>query len=338
MLNLILKKVLLIIPSLIGVTLITFTLVHLIPGDPLQAILGVHQVSAEVHQEYMHKLGLDLPLWQQYFHYLGDLLHGDFGKSFHTNETFTKLLGEKFTATAELSLCAMMIALVLGLPAGIYAALNRGKFVDSALMTITLVGYSMPLFWFALMLVILFSVNLGITPVSGRLSSSLWIDTPTGFMLIDTLLSGEEGAFKDAVMHLVLPSFVLGTIPMAVFARMTRAAMVEVLSEEYITVALSYGISPTRVVMTHALRNAMIPVITVIGMSLAGLFAGAVLTETVFSWPGMGKWIVDSLAKRDYIIIQSGILVIAMIYIVTNLIVDILYGVFDPRVRHVKGK
>ena len=206
--------------------------------------------------------------------------------------------------------------------------------IDHSVMTFSLTGYSMPIFWWALLLMLVFSVTLGWTPVSGRIDVVYWIDDVTGFMLIDSLLSGEEGAFSSAVSHLILPSIVLGTIPMAVIARMTRSSMLEVLSEDYIRTARAKGIAPWRVIVIHALRNALIPVITVIGLQVGILLSGAILTETVFAWPGIGKWLIESIGRRDYPVVQGGILIVACIIIVVNLLVDITYGIVNPRIRH----
>jgi len=233
----------------------------------------------------------------------------------------------------ELSIVAIIIATALGLPAGVIAAVNRGKFFDRALMSTALIGYSMPIFWWALLLIIVFSGNLGWTPVSGRIGLLYYFDDVTGFMLIDSLLSGQKGAFTSAVSHLILPSIVLATIPLAVIARQTRSAMLEVLSEDYIRTARAKGLSPGRVNGLHALRNAMIPVITVIGLSVGTLLAGAILTETIFSWPGIGKWMVDSIFRRDYPVVQGGLLMIAVIVMIVNLTVDLLYGLINPKIR-----
>jgi dipeptide transport system permease protein len=241
-----------------------------------------------------------------------------------------------FPATVELATCAAIFAILVGLPCGIIAAVKRGSLFDHSVMTFSLTGYSMPIFWWALLLMLVFSVNLGITPVSGRLDVTFWIDEVTGFMLIDTLLSDEDGAFLSALHHLVLPSIVLGTIPMAVIARMTRSSMLEVLGEDYIRTARSKGMAPMRVIVVHALRNALIPVITVIGLQVGILLSGAILTETIFAWPGIGKWLIESIGRRDYPVVQGGILIVATIIIVVNLIVDILYGVVNPRIRHGK--
>ena len=239
-----------------------------------------------------------------------------------------------FPATIELAFCAAIFAILIGLPAGMIAAVKRGTLFDHSVMTFSLTGYSMPIFWWALLLMLIFSVNLGWTPVSGRIDVVYWIDDVTGFMLIDSILSGEEGALSSAIAHLILPSIVLGTIPMAVIARMTRSSMLEVLSEDYIRTARAKGIAPWRVIIIHALRNALIPVITVIGLQVGILLSGAILTETVFAWPGIGKWLIESIGRRDYPVVQGGILIVATIIIVVNLLVDIAYGIVNPRIRH----
>jgi dipeptide transport system permease protein len=230
----------------------------------------------------------------------------------------------------------MIFAVTIGLPAGILAAVRRGTVFDHSVMAVSLTGYSMPIFWWGLLLILLFSVQLGWTPVSGRISALYWVDTVTGFMLIDSLLSDEAGAFTSAVRHLILPSIVLGTIPLAVIARMTRSATLEVLREDYIRTARAKGLSPMRVIGLHALRNALIPVITVIGLQVGVLLAGAILTETIFAWPGVGKWLVESIGRRDYPAVQGGILLVATVVILVNLVVDILYGVINPRIRHTR--
>ena len=228
----------------------------------------------------------------------------------------------------------MLFAIIIGIPAGIVAAVKRGTLVDQGIMSLSLAGYSMPIFWWGLLLIILFSNTLNLTPVSGRLSFLFEVEPVTGFMLIDSLLSDEKGAFKSALHHLVLPTIVLGTIPLAVIARQTRSAMLEVLSEDYVRTAKAKGLSPLRVISVHALRNAMITVVTVIGLQVAVLLAGAILTETIFSWPGIGKWIIFSVFSRDYYAVQGGLLLIAACVMVVNLIVDLLYGLINPRIVH----
>jgi dipeptide transport system permease protein len=325
-----------VIPTFIGITILAFALIHLIPGDPIEVMMGERGVDPAMHAEAMKRLGLDLPLPVQYFHYVGHALKGDLGMSIITN---TSVMGEflgRFPATLELAFCAMIFALVVGLPAGVAAALKRGTVVDHGVMGTALTGYSMPIFWWGLILIMFFSAKLGWTPVSGRIAVEYDIPHRTGFMLWDALFSDDEGAFKSAVSHLILPTIVLGTIPLAVIARMTRSSMLEVLREDYIRTARAKGLAPGRVVIVHALRNALIPVVTVIGLQVGTLLAGAVLTETLFSWPGVGKWLIDAISRRDYPVVQGGILMIATLVILVNLIVDLLYGVLNPRIRHTR--
>jgi dipeptide transport system permease protein len=282
----------------------------------------------------MHELGYDRPLIVQYVSYLGDLVTGDFGNSVVTKRPVLKDFIALFPATLELSLVAMLIAITLGVPAGVIAAVKRGSIFDQAMMSVALVGYSMPIFWWGLLLIIFFSGFLGWTPVSGRISRSYFFPPVTGFMLIDSLLSGQKGAFISALSHLILPSIVLATIPLAVIARQTRSAMLEVLGEDYVRTARAKGLPPIAVIGIHALRNALVPVVTTIGLQVGFLMAGAILTETIFSWPGIGKWMVDSVFKRDYPVVQGGLVLIALIIMAVNLLVDVLYGLINPRIRH----
>ena len=226
-----------------------------------------------------------------------------------------------------------MFALVLGIPAGIIAAVRRNSVFDHGVMGVSLTGYSMPIFWWGLLLILLFSVQLGWTPVSGRIDVRYYIEPVTGFLTIDALLSGEKGAFKSAVSHLILPTIVLGTQPLAIIARMTRSAMLEVLGEDYIRTARAKGLSSVRVVALHALRNALIPVITVIGLQVGVLFTGAILTETIFSWPGVGKWLIEAINRRDYPVLQGGVLLLGLVVMTVNLLVDVTYGIINPRIR-----
>lgn len=321
------------IPTFLGVTLISFMFIRVLPGDPIIVMAGERGMSEERYQEMVEKFGFDKPVLQQYWEYLTGVLQGDLGESFVTKKPVWDEFFSLFPATLELATCALIFAMAVGLPAGVIAAVNRGKFFDRALMSTALIGYSMPIFWWALLLIIVFSGNLGWTPVSGRLDLLYYFDDVTGFMLIDSVLSGQEGAFKSAVHHLVLPTIVLGTVPLAVIARQTRSAMLEVLGEDYIRTAHAKGLSPSRINGVHALRNALIPVITVIGLSVGVLMGGAILTETIFSWPGIGKWMVDSISRRDYPVVQGGLLLIAVIVMVVNLTVDVLYGVINPKIR-----
>lgn len=329
-----LKKLGVIIPTFFGVTLVAFIFIRLLPGDPVMLMAGERGMSEERHAILMAKMGYDKPIIVQYGNYLVDLAHGDFGTSIITKKPVLEEFGALFPATVELSVCAMLLAILFGLPAGMIAATKRGSAFDHTVMTSALAGYSMPIFWWGLLLIIFFSGILGWTPVSGRISLLYYFEPVTGFMLIDSFLSGQEGAFRSAVSHLILPSIVLATIPLAVIARQTRSAMLEVLSEDYVRTAKAKGLGPQRVIGFHALRNALIPVITVIGLQVGVLFAGAILTETIFSWPGIGKWMVDSIFRRDYSSVQGGLLLIAAIVMLVNLVVDLLYGLINPQIRH----
>ena len=328
------KRLLVLVPVFFGVTLVAFGFIRALPGDPVEVLAGERGVSPERHAELMAQMGFDKPLWQQYLSYVGDVLQGDLGTSLITNRPVVEEFFELFPATAELAICAILFAVILGIPAGIIAAVKRGTWIDQGIMSLSLAGYSMPIFWWGLLLIILFSNILNLTPVSGRLSFLFEVDHVTGFMLIDSLLSDEKGAFKSALHHLVLPAIVLGTIPLAVIARQTRSAMLEVLSEDYVRTAKAKGLSPMRVVAVHALRNAMITVTTVIGLQVAVLLAGAILTETIFGWPGIGKWIIFSVFSRDYFAVQGGLLLIAACVMIVNLTVDLLYGLINPRILH----
>src|SRR6218665_1903388 len=334
MFGFLLRRLAVLIPTFIGVSIIAFSFIRLLPGDPVALLSGERVMSPERHAQISHELGFDRPMVVQYFDYLGGVLTGDFGTSIVSKKPIIEQFWALFPATVELSFCAIVIAIALGFPAGVIAAIKRGSIFDQGLMGIALVGYSMPIFWWGLLLIILFSGILQWFPVSGRISLMFFFPQVTGFMLIDSLLSGEKGAFASAISHLALPSIVLATIPLAVIARQTRSAMLEVLSEDYVRTARAKGLSPFRVVGIHALRNAMIPVITTIGLQIGVMLAGAILTETIFSWPGIGKWMVDSVFRRDYAVIQGGLLLIAAIIMLVNLIVDLLYGLINPRIRH----
>ena len=337
MFTLLLKKLATLIPTLLGVTLVAFALIRLIPGDPIEIMVGERRLDPAAHAALMQQLGLDQPLPVQYLRYLGGLLQGDLGNSLVTREPVAAEFAVLFPATLELAMTALLLALTGGLALGIAAALRRGSWFDQLVMGLATVGNSMPVFWWGLVLIMFFSVGLQWTPVSGRVGIEFDVNPVTGFMLIDSALSswrGEEpGAFTSALLHLALPATVLGTIPMAVIARMTRSAMLEVLREDYMRTARAKGLSPTRVVLHHGFRNALIPVLTVLGMQVGSLLGGAVLTETIFSWPGIGKWLIDAIARRDYPVVQAGILVSALIFIGVNLVVDVLYGVVNPRMR-----
>ncbi len=333
MLTLLLKKLATLVPTLLGVTLVAFALIRLIPGDPIEIMVGERRLDPAAHAALMKQMGLDQPLPVQYVRYVGQLLQGDLGNSLVTREPVSAEFKVLFPATLELAGTALLLALVLGLALGIAAALKRGSWFDQAVMAAATVGNSMPVFWWGLILIMFFSVGLEWTPVSGRVAIEYDVPFVSGFMLIDSVLSDEEGAFVSSLLHLVLPALVLGTIPMAVIARMTRSSMLEVLREDYMRTARAKGLGPFRVVVVHGLRNALIPVVTVLGLQVGSLLGGAVLTETIFSWPGIGKWLIDAIARRDYPVVQAAILISALIFIGVNLVVDLLYGVVNPRMR-----
>ncbi|RJE84174.1 ABC transporter permease subunit [Paracoccus onubensis] len=333
MVRFILTKLLYLIPTFLGITIIAFGLVRILPGDPVLLMAGERGVSPERHAQLTAMLGYDKPLIMQYLNFLGRLFQGDLGNSLSTNKPVLNEFLTLFPATVELGLCAIFLAVIIGVPVGVLAAIKRGSWFDQISMTSALVGFSMPIFWWGLLLIIFFSGYLGWTPVSGRISYLYYFPNVTGFMLIDSLLSGQEGAFKSAVLHLILPAIVLSTIPLAVIARQTRSAMLEVMGEDYVRTARAKGMPGRRVIGVHALRNAMIPVITTIGLQIGVLMAGAILTETIFSWPGIGKWMVDAISSRDYPVVQSGLLLIAILVMVVNLLVDLTYGLINPRIR-----
>lgn len=333
MLQLLLRKLATLVPTLLGVTVVAFALIRLIPGDPVEIMVGERRLDPAAHAALMARLGLDQPLPVQYGAYLKQLAQGDLGKSLVTREPVSAEFAVLFPATVELAAAALLLALCVGLPLGLAAALKRGSWFDQAVMAVATVGHSMPVFWWGLILIMAFSVGLEWTPVAGRVGIEFDIPTVTGFMLVDSALSDEAGAFVSSLLHLVLPAVVLGTIPMAVIARMTRSSMLEVLREDYMRTARAKGLAPARVVIVHGLRNALIPIVTVLGLQVGSLLGGAVLTETIFSWPGIGKWLIDAIARRDYPVVQAGILVSALVFITVNLVVDLLYAVVNPRLR-----
>jgi dipeptide transport system permease protein len=333
MLRYVLNRLALVVPTFIGITIVAFGLVRFLAGDPVALLAGERVMSPERHAQLSEQLGFNRPIWEQYLDYVLSALSGDFGVSIKTK---TDVLGQfltLFPATLELAFFAMLFAILVGIPAGIFAAIKRGSWFDQIAMGSALVGYSMPIFWWGLLLIILFSGILGWTPVSGRIALSFFFKPVTGFMTIDSLIYGNWNAFISALRHLILPSIVLGTIPLAIIARQTRSAMLEVLGEDYVRTARAKGLSTRRVIGLHALRNALIPVITTIGLQVGLLMGGAILTETIFSWPGVGKWMVDAIGRRDYAVVQGGLLIIAIIVMLVNLIVDLLYALINPRIR-----
>lgn len=329
--NAIMKRILLVIPVLIGVSILAFSILHMIPGDPARVILG-ERATANAVIELQEKLGLNKPLYIQYFSFMKNVLKGDLGTSIITNEAVATELFTAFAATVELTIISMIIAVVVGIAAGTLAAVKQYSIFDNMSMVGALFGVSMPIFWLGLLMIWLLSYKLGLFPASGRLAVSFDITRITNFILIDSLLAGNFAAFKDALMHLIMPSVALATIPMAIIARMTRSSMLEVMRQDYIRTARAKGLSERVLIFKHAIRNAFLPIITVIGLQIGLLLGGAVMTETVFSLPGLGRKMYLSIMARDYPMVQGGILVIAFFFVIVNLLVDITYMFIDPRI------
>src|SRR5471032_458565 len=295
------RRILLTIPTFVALMFATFVAIRLVPGDPVEVRVGEHGISPERLAQFRHDLGLDQPVWLQFWHYVVQLLHGDLGTSVATNQPVLTEFLTLFPATLELAFFGMLLATLVGLPAGAIAAVKRGTWFDQVLMGLSVTGYSMPIFWWGLLLIMFVGERWGWTPVSGRIDLiNYYFEPKTGFMVIDAWLSGQAGAVKDALRHLILPAIVLGTVPLAVIARMTRSAMLEVLGEDYVRTARAKGLPAWRIFGVHAMRNALIPVVTVIGLQIGVLFTGALLTETIFSWPGVGKWLIEAIGRRDY--------------------------------------
>jgi dipeptide transport system permease protein len=335
MLKFLWRRLALTLPTFFALMFVTFVAIRLVPGDPVEVRVGERGISPERLAQFRHELGLDQPVWKQFADYVWQLLHGDFGTSLVTNQKVLTEFAALFPATLELSLFAMLFAALIGLPAGTIAAAKRGSLYDQILMGLSVTGYSMPIFWWGLLLIMFVGERWGLTPVSGRIDLiQHYFEPVTGFMVIDAWLSGQAGAVKDALRHLILPAIALGTIPLAVIARMTRSAMLEVLGEDYVRTARAKGLPAWRVIGVHALRNALIPVVTVIGLQVGALMAGAVLTETIFSWPGIGKWLIESISRRDYPALQGGVMLVSTVVIGLNLLVDLAYGLINPRIRH----
>ncbi|HIX42117.1 peptide ABC transporter permease [Kurthia sp. 3B1D] len=333
MLSYIGRRLLQLIPVLLGMTFIVFLIIRAIPGDPAQVILG-QQATAEAVKALRESLGLDNPWYVQYFQYLGELLRGDLGTSMRTREAISTEIWPYLAATIELAFCAMVLAIVIGVNAGIISAWFQNSWFDYAAMILALIGVSMPIFWLGLMFQWGFSIQLDWLPTSGREDARNPVEPITHLYLIDTLVQGRFDQFGDVVKHLILPALALATIPMAIIARMTRSSMLEVMRADYIRTARAKGQKTFLVVYKHALKNAIIPVLTVIGLQTGLLLGGAILTETIFSWPGVGRYIYDAIGFRDYPVIQAGILIIAFLFILINLIVDILYSFVDKRIKY----
>jgi len=345
----IIRRLISVLPTLIGVTFVIFMFQRLIPGDPAVAMLGEHATEENVAR-IREQFGLNRPLFldreallqgdlsgffdSQYIRYLDRLIRLDLGDSIHRRIPVAETLALRFPATFELALLSMLFAILIGIPVGIASASRRNSVLDGVTMIGSLIGVSMPIFWLGLMEIMLFAVFMNWLPAGGRLSSGIEVETITNFILLDSLITGNTPAFIDAFKHIIMPAVALATIPMAIIARMTRSSMLDVLQEDYIRTAKAKGLIERVVLFKHALKNAFLPVITIIGIQAGSLLAGAVLTETIFSWPGIGKWVYDSILGRDYPIVQGATLLIAIIFMVVNLLVDLSYALLDPRIHY----
>jgi len=327
------KRLLQLIPVILGVTIIAFSLIHIAPGDPARTMLGQHATQKEIN-EIREKYGLDEPLYVQYGIWLGGVLRGDLGRSIITNDLVVIEIGERFPNTIELAIAAMLFAIIIGGLAGVISASKQYSITDYTVMGVALFGISMPVFWLGIMLMMIFGVFLGWLPIGGRIDLLIPYQSVTGFMVIDSIITGNFTALGSILKHLILPAVALGTIPMAIIARVTRSSMLEVLRQDFIRTERAKGLSERTVIFKHAVRNAMVPVVTVIGLNFGLLLAGAILTETVFSWPGLGRLVVEAVYERDYPLVVGCILFFAIVFVVVNLITDILYTYIDPRIKY----
>lgn len=327
------RRLLELIPVFFGVLVVVFVIAHLTPGDPVQIALGEH-ATPEALERLRAELNLDEPLPVQFARYLGQAVRGDLGRSIQTNERVIVELATRFPATIELTFSAMLIASAVGILTGVVAAARRNTWFDGASMVVALFGFSMPIFWLGIMLILLFAAYLGWFPISGRLDYTIEISRLTNLHLVDAVISKNWGAFDNALRHLVLPAVTLSTVPLAIIARMTRSSLLEVLRQDYVRTARAKGMAEIQVVTRHALRNAFIPVVTVIGLNVGSLLGGAILTETIFAWPGVGRLVVDAIFARDYPLVQGAVLFIAIVFVLVNLVVDLSYAYLDPRIRY----
>jgi peptide/nickel transport system permease protein len=330
----IIRRLLLLIPILLGLTLLIFVFIHLLPGDPARTILG-ERATPENYARVREALGLDRPLHEQYVSYMVGLFQGDLGRSFITNRDVMSDFWLRFPATIELAVAAMIFAIALGIPLGMLTAKRRGSWIDQFGTILALLGISIPIFFLGLMLKYMFAIEFPILPAEGRIDlAAARFPRVTNFMTIDSLLALNFDAFFDALRHLVLPAIALGTIPLAIIMRITRASVVDVLSEDYVRTARAKGLREGLIDNRHVLRNALLPVMTVIGLQTGLLLGGAILTETIFAWPGVGRWIYEAVTTRDYQIIQSGVLLLAFMFVLVNLLVDVSYALLNPRIRY----
>lgn len=327
----IIRRILILIPTLLGVSIIVFLMLHMTPGDPAELLLG-ERATEETLNAMREHLGLNQPLYIQYGMFLKRLMKGDLGETIWTRQKVWIEVKQRFPATIELSMVALCLSCFFGIIFGIISASKQYSIFDYLSMFGALAGVSMPVFWLGLIFMLIFSLNLGWFPISGRLSIDIDLEIITNFYILDAVLTRNWAALKDALWHIIMPAVTVSTIPMAIVARMTRSAMLDVLRQDYIKTAKAKGLSKFSVTFKHALRNALIPVVTTVGLQTGVLLGGAILTETIFAWPGMGKWMYDAVMQRDYMVIQGGTLFIAAIFVVINLCVDVLYSIINPRI------
>jgi peptide/nickel transport system permease protein len=332
MLRFVVRRLLLLVPILLGLSILVFGWIHLLPGSPAEALLGEHATPQAVAQ-IRHQYGLDKPLYVQYWRYLDTTVHGDLGTSIASTRTVTYELKHRFPATVELALAAMFFAIVVGLPLGFFAAKRYGSWFDNASLFASLIGISIPIFFLGLLLKYVFSVKLHWLPSVGREDFLAERAHPTNFYILDAILEGDPQALWDAIRHLILPAIALGSIPLAIVTRITRASTLDVQNEDYVRTARAKGLAPLAVDRRHVLRNALLPVSTIIGLQAGLLLSGAVLTETIFAWPGVGSWLKEAIFNRDYPVLQGGILFLAVVFVLVNLIVDLSYAIINPRIR-----
>lgn len=330
----IVKRLLSLLPVLLGITLLVFSFLHFIPGDPAVALLGERGTPEQI-AALREQLGLNQPLTTQYLTFLNNLIHFRLGISIISGIPVADEIRNRFPATLELSIAAMFVALLLGVPAGILAAVRKNRWLDNLTMAGSLIGVSLPVYWLGLLLIYLFAINLHWLPPGGRISVDIGFNFKpiTGFFVLDALLRLDGAALKDVLAHLVLPAIALGTIPLAILARITRSAMLETLSQDYIRTARAKGLPERWVILRHALKNALLPITTIAGLQFGTLLGGAILTETIFSWSGIGSWIYDGILARDYPVVQGGVITVAIAFVLINLLVDLSYALFDPRIR-----
>ncbi len=331
------KRILMVIPVMIGVSIIVFALMRVFSPDPAPIVLGQHATQTAI-TAWRHSEGLDAPVVTQYFTYIGKALHGDLGTSYYTKSQITAEIGARFPATIELAVAAIIFATTIGILLGIMAAVKKNSIFDAVGSLFALVGVSIPIFWLGILFIMFFAGFLHLLPSGGRINVMLQPTNVTGFYMIDSAIQGNWDGFKDAFIHLLLPSLTLGMYSMAIITRMTRSSMLETLGQDYIRTARAKGISEAKVIGKHALRNSLIPVTTVIGLQFGALLGGALLTESVFSWPGIGKYTVDSILKSDFPVVQGIVLLVAVIFVTINLVADLGYAFLDPRIKYSSKK